>query len=240
MLKKLAWTAPMILLSAGLAFAQGEANGKPPGGAKPVQETSLSQPQWLASDIYKAGVYDNSQQKIGEIKDLVIDKDLGTISAAVIGIGGFLGIGEKDAAIPFKDLKVASSEGKDWLVLNETREQLQKTPTYVPKEQMSGRSAAGSSQQLSTSDWLMSDVYKANVYDNSDHKIGQVVDLEIDSSGKISNAGIKVADSKKEVAVPFYELKVQSRNGKNELVFDKSKDGLMKEPAFQKAEQKKT
>jgi sporulation protein YlmC with PRC-barrel domain len=241
MLKKLAWTAPIIILSASLALAQGAANNQPPSGAKPMQETSLSGPQWLASDIYKADVYDDSQQKIGEIKDLVIDKNLGAISTAVIGIGGFLGIGEKDAGIPFKDLKVASGDGKNWLVLNKTKDELQAAPTYVPKERMSGRSTTAPSQALSTSNWLVSDIYKADVYDNSDQKIGQIIDLAMDSSGKISNVAVKVADSgKKEVAVPFNELKVVSPDGKNRLVLDKTKDDLMKEPVFEKPEQKKT
>jgi len=46
----------------------------------------------------------------------------GNVTTAVVGVGGFLGAGKKDVAVPFKDLKVMSRDGKDWLVLNQTKE----------------------------------------------------------------------------------------------------------------------
>ena len=40
------------------------------------------------------------------------------------GVGGFLGVGQKDVAMPFKELKVSTRDGKDWLVLNRTKDEL--------------------------------------------------------------------------------------------------------------------
>lgn len=91
--------------------------------------SSLTTDHWLASDVYKASVYDPSKNKIGDIDDLVINKD-GTISQAVIGVGGFLGVGEKDVAIPFTQLKVASNNDETWLVLDESKDQLKAAPAY--------------------------------------------------------------------------------------------------------------
>jgi len=54
----------------------------------------------------------------------------GNVSTAVIGVGGFLGVGKKDVAVPFKDLKVVSRDNKDWLVLNQTKEDLKMAPAY--------------------------------------------------------------------------------------------------------------
>ena len=54
-----------------LAFASGIA----------VAETTLSTGQWLASDVYKASVYDPSENKIGNVTDLMIDSN-GTIPSA--------------------------------------------------------------------------------------------------------------------------------------------------------------
>jgi sporulation protein YlmC with PRC-barrel domain len=77
----------------------------------------MSTARLLMSDIYNAKVYDNSDNKIGDVSDLVISKD-GDITTAVIGVGGFLGAGQKDIATPFKELKITSRNGKEWLVLN--------------------------------------------------------------------------------------------------------------------------
>jgi sporulation protein YlmC with PRC-barrel domain len=86
----------------------------------------------LASDIYKADVYDNAEDKIGVVTDLILDNS-GNVTTAVVGVGGFLGAGKKDVAVPFKDLKVMSRDGKNWLVLNQTKEELKAAPAYDKK-----------------------------------------------------------------------------------------------------------
>jgi PRC-barrel domain len=57
----------------------------------------------------------------------------GNVTTAIVGVGGFLGVGKKDVAVPFKDLKVASRDGKDWLVLNQSKEDLKAAPAYDKK-----------------------------------------------------------------------------------------------------------
>ena len=86
---------------------------------RPFEPHKLCQ-RWLASDVYKADVYDTSDHKVGNVTDLMIDCN-GNVMAAIIGVGGFLGVGEKDVAIPFKELRVSTRDGKDWLVLNRTQ-----------------------------------------------------------------------------------------------------------------------
>src|SRR3984893_18651544 len=83
----------------------------------------------VASDIYKADVYDNSENEIGDVTDLVMNSN-GNVTTAVIGVGGFLGVRQKDVAVPFKDLKISSRDGKDWLVLNRAKEELGAAPAY--------------------------------------------------------------------------------------------------------------
>ena len=97
-----------------------------------ASDSSLTTDHWLASDVYQASVYDPDQNKIGSVDDLIINKD-GTISKAVVGVGGFLGVGQKDVAIPFTELKVASNNDKSWLVLNMTKDQLKAAPAYDKK-----------------------------------------------------------------------------------------------------------
>ncbi len=85
--------------------------------------------QWLASNVYNQSVYDKNEQKIGDLTDLIIEKD-GHIKSAIIGVGGFLGVGQKDVEIPFSDLKMMTRNGKNWLALDRTKEQLQSAPTF--------------------------------------------------------------------------------------------------------------
>ena len=53
------------------------------------------------TDWYKQSVYDPNDKKIGEVKDVLVDKS-GKVTSLIIGVGGFLGAGEKDVAVPFE------------------------------------------------------------------------------------------------------------------------------------------
>jgi hypothetical protein len=66
------------------------------------------------------------------VTDLIVDNN-GDVTTAVVSVGGLLGVGKKDVAVPFEDLKVASRDGKDWLVLNRTTEDLKIAPAYDKK-----------------------------------------------------------------------------------------------------------
>ena len=94
-----------------------------------VSALAFAQTTMLASDVYKADVYDPSENKIGKITDLMIDSN-GNVAGAIIGVGGFLGTGQKDVVIPFKELKISTRDGKDWLVLNRTKDELMMAPAY--------------------------------------------------------------------------------------------------------------
>src|ERR1700743_2815941 len=57
-----------------------------------------------ASKVVGLNVYNDQNESIGSINDLLMDKS-GNIKAAVIGVGGFLGVGEHLVAIPFEKIK---------------------------------------------------------------------------------------------------------------------------------------
>jgi hypothetical protein len=71
--------------------------------------TELSPDQWRGSKLIGINVVGPSEEKIGAISEVLVDHS-GIAQAAVIGVGGFLGIGQKDVAIPFKTLKWVSHE----------------------------------------------------------------------------------------------------------------------------------
>jgi sporulation protein YlmC with PRC-barrel domain len=82
------------------------------------------------STYYNEDVYDTQNNKIGDVNDILIDKE-GRVTTAIIGVGGFLGVGEKDVAVPFNSLKVSEKAGDRYLVTNATKEALEKAPGYV-------------------------------------------------------------------------------------------------------------
>jgi sporulation protein YlmC with PRC-barrel domain len=73
-----------------------------PGGVQFYTQTSGS--DWRASKFMGVDIYGSNNEKIGDVNDIILDHT-GNIQAVVIGVGGFLGIGEKDVAIPFKTVE---------------------------------------------------------------------------------------------------------------------------------------
>lgn len=76
---------------------------------------------------------------IGEVKEFIHDQD-GKISLAVISHGGFMGVGEKDVAVPYSALSFNESE--DHFVLNVSKDQLASAPEIRGDENLSDRSFA--------------------------------------------------------------------------------------------------
>jgi hypothetical protein len=69
-----------------------------------MNESASASGLWQGSKVIGLNVYNDQNEKIGSIKDLMVDKS-GNIASAVIGVGGFLGMGERDVAVKFADLK---------------------------------------------------------------------------------------------------------------------------------------
>jgi len=63
--------------------------------------------QFLASKLIGTTVYGTNNERVGDVNDVVMDRD-GRAQALVIGVGGFLGIGEKDVAVPFNAVEFGS------------------------------------------------------------------------------------------------------------------------------------
>ncbi|MGE3832121.1 MAG: PRC-barrel domain-containing protein [Parvibaculaceae bacterium] len=84
----------------------------------------------LASNFIGSTVYSTANENVGDINDLVFDAD-SKVNAAVIGVGGFLGMGEKDVAVPLDKITVSKDEnGAIKYVISATREQLDAAPAF--------------------------------------------------------------------------------------------------------------
>jgi len=89
----------------------------------------------IASTLMGASVYNSAGkdgQDIGKVDDLVIDKD-GKIVSVVVGVGGFLGIGSKDVAIDYSQVKWEQGNGSWWIIVPTTADQLKALPDFDPK-----------------------------------------------------------------------------------------------------------
>jgi sporulation protein YlmC with PRC-barrel domain len=95
--------------------------------------------QIRASKLIGASVYDPSDQKIGAVDELVLNPD-GKVADVVIGVGGFLGAGEKRVAVPMADLKRGKN---DHFVLAATKDSLKQMANFELKT--AGTAGSGSS-----------------------------------------------------------------------------------------------
>jgi len=83
-------------------------SSSPPNTAAPAQSgqflTQEKPGQWRASKLRGLDVYNNNNEKVGDIREVLLDQS-GKAEAMVIGVGGFLGLGEHDVALPFSEIR---------------------------------------------------------------------------------------------------------------------------------------
>jgi hypothetical protein len=107
-----------LTLASTIAFAQSE------------NKTLTAIPESVTvTDYYKQNVYDPADNKIGSIEDVLVDP-AGKISAFIVAVGGFLGVGEKDVATPFTAIKGQQKDGKWYLTMNANKDELKNAPGF--------------------------------------------------------------------------------------------------------------
>jgi sporulation protein YlmC with PRC-barrel domain len=95
-------------LLATVAFAQNPTATTDRADMAPATASDSSfQGSWRASKVVGLSVYNDNNESLGSINDLLTDKN-GNIKAVVLGVGGFLGVGEHLVAIPFDKIKFVS------------------------------------------------------------------------------------------------------------------------------------
>ena len=106
----------------------------------------------MGATIFSSGAED--AESIGTVNDLVISAD-GQIHAVVIGVGGFLGIGEKNVAVDFSELEytVAFDQTERW-VLATTAEALEAAPDFVWEENLNGDPAMAPADNMAPADGM--------------------------------------------------------------------------------------
>lgn len=126
-------TTAIVALTAGGAIAQTQtpapaAPAEAPAVVKPLSEGGGQ----LATNLIGESVYNSNAAdavSLGDVNDIVINAD-GTVAQLIVGVGGFLGIGEKDVAIDYKDAQLAERNGDRWLIVETSKEQLESAPAF--------------------------------------------------------------------------------------------------------------
>jgi hypothetical protein len=162
MLKKFMITTAAAALLAGPAFAQPSNTTTPPAAttmqAPPAMTpatssskfvTAQTPDQLLATKFKGTDVIGTDNAKIGDVADVLFDKD-GKILAYVVGVGGFLGIGSKDVALAPASFQVMPPTDREnmKLQLAMTKDELKAAPEFKPYNPP--RTAAGGSGSAPT------------------------------------------------------------------------------------------
>jgi sporulation protein YlmC with PRC-barrel domain len=176
MLKKLMVTTALTGLMIGTAMAQGTppapSSPSPPAAqsSPPAKSPDMTSPapssstaaspaaapakfvnsqrsdQFLASKFKGTDVVGNDNEKIGDVSDILFDKE-GKIEAYVVGVGGFLGIGAKDVALAPAAFQVVPGDKtkneSDKLKLSMTKDQLKEASTFEPYKAPSSTTGMG-------------------------------------------------------------------------------------------------
>jgi sporulation protein YlmC with PRC-barrel domain len=136
MIRNLLATTALATIVATGAFAQ-DATAPAAPAAPATEQAAPVAPiatvdGFLATNLIGETVYNgtgDNAENIGDVNDIIIGKD-GAVGALIVGVGGFLGIGEKDVAVNFSELDWAEKDGDRWLVVEMTKEQLESQPAF--------------------------------------------------------------------------------------------------------------
>jgi hypothetical protein len=135
-MKKLLATAALVALMALPVLAQ-DAPAPAVEKAPAEKSAALDASDVSAKALLTESVKNAANETIGDINDVLISGD-GKVAAVIVGVGGFLGMGEKNVALPYDQLVFAKDVGDDLVVTTSaTKESLETAPEYIKPEDRS-------------------------------------------------------------------------------------------------------
>lgn len=154
-------TSAIVLIMGGAAYAQSAQINSYQAQATDIEASDFIGQRVYATDMDVSA--DTTVQRgaekdwdnVGEINDVIIGRD-GAIKAVVLGVGGFLGIGEKNVALSMQDIRfVRNGDGANdyFLVVNTTKEALNSAPAYqTPTEVAADTNASTANDDMAATD----------------------------------------------------------------------------------------
>ena len=91
--------------------------------------TTVPASSLTVTDWYKQDVYNPSNTKIGEVMDVLVGPN-GQVSTVIVGVGGFLGVVEKDVAVNFNSIQKSMKDNKVYLTMDTTKDALKSAPGF--------------------------------------------------------------------------------------------------------------
>ena len=139
-MKRFLSTTAVLLAMSGAAYAQSESQA--------LGDVQFQQGDFFASDLIGMRIYNSetdletgaqvaadAEQEwddIGEINDIIVSES-GEVRGVILGVGGFLGMGEKDVSVSMDTIRVVQEEGDSndrFLVVTTSKEALENAPTF--------------------------------------------------------------------------------------------------------------
>ena len=122
-----------LMLAASLpVYAQTSTSNMNTNGAVPrVTATTVEPSQIRATQMDGATVYDTHNQKVGDIKDIILDRD-GKVASVVLDVGAFLGMGGKYVAVSMNDVKITNENNgsRPRFTVDMTKDQLKAAQAF--------------------------------------------------------------------------------------------------------------
>jgi hypothetical protein len=238
-------TAVALTLLAGVAIARADDVSTP--------AATLSGPSINADKMIGRTVVNPSNEKVGDVESVLIDRD-GQARYVVIGVGGFLGIGEKDVAVRWEELSFADNNEK--IVINVTKDQLAALPAHrFPDSSWKGKVYAYD-DDLKTNPYLADNARTAmavattanavdthkligrNITNGSNDTVGEIDSVLIDRAGAVKYVVVGVGGflgmGEKKVALPWDALAITETGEK--VTANVTKDQLKALPEFRYAD----
>jgi sporulation protein YlmC with PRC-barrel domain len=118
-----------LLAAVFVAFASQAMAQSTDGAFKRSQATN----EWRIANYIGQPIVNASGEKIGDVSDVLFDRG-GKITTVVIGVGGFLGLGAKQVALPFEAVTYSEQNGQRQIMVPLTKDALQAAPDYTATE----------------------------------------------------------------------------------------------------------
>ncbi len=104
-------TISVLLATAAMALPAFAQDNKPATATQSTMAPATMSQAWRASKLFGLDVYNGQKEKVGDINEVLLDQS-GKVTGFVIGVGGFLGMGEHDVLVAFDQIKFVNEPVK--------------------------------------------------------------------------------------------------------------------------------
>ena len=226
-MKRILGTTAIILSLTGPAFADAHAAGF---GTVTAQETDF-----FASDLIGMRIYNSETEveanstiaadgekewdDIGEINDVLLDSE-GNVKAVILGIGGFLGMGERDVSVNMDEIRIVTEEGDSddrFLVVNTSKEMLEKAPAF---ERMDDEADMETEANMDANADMNADTDMAATDMNAETEVDTETEMEADAEALANEAEMEAEEAAAETEQAVDEATTEMAEEANEVESD--------------------